>query len=859
MSQDHTTEPANKPAKDAGRPRPAPAPPAARAASLSIAGPVLLFLIILLLSIGGGLYLRSATAIAHKVAVDNLTAVAHLKVREIVSWRAERFSNGSVLMENPALPEAVARWLANPEATNTEPLLLQFRSWQTHYHYSDVLLVDASGQVRLSLSGRRDRVHETTATTLAAALRDRRVMLTDLHTGPGNLPPRINVVVPLAASRAAASGPLGALILQTDADAFLFPMIQAWPTPSASAETLLIRQEGDAVLYLNELRHRKRTALALRLPIGERELPAARAVRGETGEMAGMDYRNVPVLAHVLAVPDTTWFMVAKVDQAEINAPIRRQVLLPVALLIGLVLLAGLSARLLWRRQQIRFSQEKEESVRASELRYRRLFEAARDGVLILDAETGQVVDVNPFMLELLGVTREVFLGKKVWELGFFKDLVANEANFTELKAKEYIRYDDMALEGHDGKRHEVEFVSNVYLVDGHKVIQCNIRDISERKRIEGVLHASELRYRRLFEAARDGVVILDAETGQVTDVNPFMLELLGYSRETFLGKKIWELGFLKDWIANEANFAELKAKDFIHYDNLALETSTGQRIEAEFYSHVYRVDDQKVIQCNIRDITAYKREIAAARKDTQELHQKTVELERFLYTASHDLKSPVVTIRAFIGFLETDMAAGDAGRVKNDLSFIRAATEKMAQLLAAVLEIARVGRVVSEPVTVTLRALADTALMTVAGQIALRGITVRVDDRAVALYGDPLRLDEIWQNLVDNACKFMGDRKDPRIEIGAETRDAETVFFVRDNGVGVDPRHQAKMFDLFEKLDSKTEGTGLGLALVKRIVELYAGRIWVESNGAGQGTCFYFTLPEAVVSQKPEGGGKAL
>ena len=182
-----------------------------------------------------------------------------------------------------------------------------------------------------------------------------------------------------------------------------------------------------------------------------------KAVLGQAGIVEGIDYRGVPVVAILHAIPDSPWSMVARMDTEEVYAPIRDRLWLTVLLMVALFLGAGASVGLLWRQQRVRFYQERVETadaLRTSELRYRRLFEAARDGILILDAETGMVVDVNPFMVELLGVTREVFLGKKVWELGFFKDVVANEANFTELQQKGCVRYEDMALEGYDGHRH---------------------------------------------------------------------------------------------------------------------------------------------------------------------------------------------------------------------------------------------------------------------------------------------------------------------------------------------------------------------------------------------------------------------
>ena len=234
-------------------------------------------------------------------------------------------------------------------------------------------------------------------------------------------------------------------------------------------------------------------------------------------------------------------------------------------------------------------------------------------------------------------------------------------------------------------------------------------------------------------------------------------------------------------------------------------------------------------------------------RESSGRLERKNEELERFLYAASHDLKSPLVTVRTFLGFLERDMAATDAERIATDMAFIRAAASKMGQLLDDLLEISRVGRVVGVPVNITFRALVDDAIGAVQGRIAECGVAMQVNDCDVALHGDRVRLAEIYQNLIDNACKFMGDQKEPRIEIGITGNNGEMAFFVRDNGIGIDPSHQKKVFDLFEKLDPKVEGTGIGLALVSRIVELYAGRIWVESAGLGQGACFYFTLPGAI------------
>jgi signal transduction histidine kinase len=235
--------------------------------------------------------------------------------------------------------------------------------------------------------------------------------------------------------------------------------------------------------------------------------------------------------------------------------------------------------------------------------------------------------------------------------------------------------------------------------------------------------------------------------------------------------------------------------------------------------------------------------DITDRRKAEEALRDTNDELTHFVYTVSHDLKSPLVTIKTFLGYLEKDAASRDAERMGKDLGYIRTAADKMSRLLDELSELSRVGRKVNPSVEVPLQTVMKEALDLVAGQIAERGAEVRVTAEPILLHGDQPRLVEAFQNLLDNAVKFMGDQAAPRIEIGAEPAGDEIVLFVRDNGIGIDPRHQAKLFGLFEKLDPHTEGTGLGLALVRRVVEVHGGRIWMESAGPGKGATFRFTL----------------
>ena len=245
--------------------------------------------------------------------------------------------------------------------------------------------------------------------------------------------------------------------------------------------------------------------------------------------------------------------------------------------------------------------------VRDSEIRYRRLFEAAHDGILILDPQTRRITDVNPFMIELLGYTHAEFVGKELWEIGLPKDQAASRKMFLELRGKHYVRYEDLPLQTTQGQTREVEVVANVYEEDQHPVIQCNIRDITERKAIADQVRVSERRYRRLFETARDGILILDPETRKITDANPFMIKLLGHTQAALVGRELFEIGVLKDQKSSRKLFRELRKKRLVRYEDLSLATKAGEPRQLEVVCNRYQDNGHDVVQCNIRDITAHK------------------------------------------------------------------------------------------------------------------------------------------------------------------------------------------------------------------------------------------------------------
>jgi PAS domain S-box-containing protein len=373
------------------------------------------------------------------------------------------------------------------------------------------------------------------------------------------------------------------------------------------------------------------------------------------------------------------------------------------------------------------------------------------------------------------------------------------------------------------------------------------LRDMTDRKQAEEALAVSEIRYRRLFEAAKDGILILDTHNGRITDANPFMCQLLGYSHNDFMGKELWEIGLFSDKSANEAAVRELQQNGYARYEHLPLESKRGQRVEVEVVANVYQEDHQPVIQCNIRDITERSRLEKRMKEQTAALADLHRRKDEFLAMLSHELRNPLAPISNAVQLLRLQNNEDELQQQARTI--IERQVGQLKHLIDDLLEVSRIttGRIQLHQERVVVSGIVERALETARPLIKQHRheLTVTVPTTPIWLYADAARLEQVVVNLLTNAAKYT--KEGGQIWLAVTQEGDEAVLRVRDTGVGIDPELLPRIFDLFtqsERSLSRSEGgLGIGLALVQRLVELHRGRVEAHSS-LGRGSEFVVRLP---------------
>lgn len=493
-----------------------------------------------------------------------------------------------------------------------------------------------------------------------------------------------------------------------------------------------------------------------------------------------------------------------------------------------------------------------EAALRASEEKFQKIFRASPVAISIRDLD-GRYLNINDSFTTITGYTQEDVIGKTIDELGLVLD--TEEWNREMQRIQREGATQDMAVKVRrkDGEVIHLLINSEITTLDGKERIITSSMDITARKCSEEALKASEEKFSRAFHAFSNAAFILRAADHIYLEVNDAFCRLTGFERSEVHGISALEKSIFGKAGVPESILETLRQCGQVRNVEIEFFTKSGEAGIGLLSADEIVVNGESCYLVLVQDITEQKKAAAEREALIQELSAKNAELERFTYTVSHDLKSPLVTIRGFAGYLEQDIKSGNVERMLGDIQRISKAAERMQRLLDELLELSRIGRLVNPPERVPFGELAREALSLVEGQLTAAQVKVQIDADMPEVYGDRLRLLEALQNLLDNAIKFMGPQKQPHIHIGWKPLpDGEPAFFIKDNGIGIPPQYHEKIFGLFDKLDRNSEGTGVGLALVKRIIEIHNGKIWVESSGSGSGATFYFTLPI-----NKTGGGK--
>jgi len=495
---------------------------------------IIFFMIVSAVSIiFGFLYYRNQKALILNEKKVDLSSIADLKVRQITQWRNERLNDAVIIGENSAFSDQLKSFLGKPGDISAEKKIMEsFRSILKNPEYRNVQLIDSAGILRMSCPYRDSIVSDQLRALLPYSGKMNAPFLTDLYKLNSIGRPGLDLIIPLSHKASGNPRPLGILAIRIDPDQVLFPLINAWPLRSKTAETILVREENDEIVYLNDLRFRKNSGLILRKKINEENLPSAMAVKGIEGTTEGIDYRGNSVVAVMKKIPATQWFMVAKIDHNEVLIALDRHMTMIIIIIILFILTMGLLLGMIEWNENARFYRGKYEAELdhlALRKHYDYILKYANDIIFLTDSCLA-IIEANDRALEVYQLAREKLIGSNLAKLTYPGSLKELETEKKILEDRGFLTFETVHVKS-DGRLIPVEISARKVEIEGVMYFQYICRDITERKQAESILRESEERFRKIFEESPFGIIMTGKDLG-IIRANDAFCKMLGYREE---------------------------------------------------------------------------------------------------------------------------------------------------------------------------------------------------------------------------------------------------------------------------------------------------------------------------------------
>jgi PAS domain S-box-containing protein len=483
------------------------------------------------------------------------------------------------------------------------------------------------------------------------------------------------------------------------------------------------------------------------------------------------------------------------------------------------------------------------EKIQNAEARTHRIFESSKEGILILDAITGQITDANPSLIELIGFDYNELVGKELWEIGVFKNIAASKEAFIELQNKEYIRFEDMPLETKAGNSIDVEFVSNVYIVDENKVILCHIRDISDRKKVDLALEERSQLYFAMFEKNQTPQLLIDPVSGNIIDVNSAAVQFYGYSFEEFKLMTLSDIStFPSEEILEEMKKFTITGPSYFQFIH---KLASGETCDIEIYTSPLSINGQALLISTINDISKRKLEEERLVQLNSKLNEVNVLKSQFISTVSHEFRTPLAGILSSVQLLQIYDDIWDKDKKGKLFKQIFDAVQHTKALLDDV------SLIDEEQISTSFFRPINMQLLPLINEIIEENIRVLETSQKVILksnldinnfYMDSIMIRHIFNNVISNALKYSN--KNIVFELN-EIDNKEIEFTIKDKGIGIPHEEIKYLLDPFYRASNRgtVQGTGFGLSIVKRFVDLHKGQLLIESI-VNKGTTVTIILP---------------